>query len=46
MRELLGPARMEIIAGAAHLFEAPGTLEQVIQLAEHWFLGHLKPCQT
>lgn len=33
--------RLEIIPGATHLFEAPGTLEQVAQLAAHWFVRHL-----
>jgi dienelactone hydrolase len=35
--------RLEIVPGATHLFEEPGTLEQVAVLAEHWFLGHLAP---
>jgi pimeloyl-ACP methyl ester carboxylesterase len=29
--------RIEIVAGAAHLFEEPGTLEQVVHLAVQWF---------
>src|SRR5256712_11019373 len=29
--------QLEIIAGASHLFEEPGTLEKVAQLASQWF---------
>jgi pimeloyl-ACP methyl ester carboxylesterase len=33
--------RLEIVAGATHLFEEPGTLERVIVLATKWFDQHL-----
>ena len=33
--------RIEIIAGATHLFEEPGTLEQVADLARDWFRTYL-----
>lgn len=33
--------RLEIIPGATHLFEEPGTLEQVAELARAWFTRHL-----
>jgi pimeloyl-ACP methyl ester carboxylesterase len=33
--------KMEIVAGATHLFEEPGTLEQAAHLAERWFAHHL-----
>lgn len=33
--------RLEIIEGATHLFEEPGTLEQVSVLAEKWFEKYL-----
>ena len=33
--------KLEIIAGATHLFEEPGTLEAVIDLARDWFAQHL-----
>jgi len=33
--------RVEIIPGATHLFEEPGALEQVANLASDWFLLHL-----
>ncbi|SDK44732.1 dienelactone hydrolase family protein [Microbulbifer yueqingensis] len=32
---------LEIVPGATHLFEEPGTLEQVIGLAIDWFRRHL-----
>jgi dienelactone hydrolase len=38
---LAGEARLEIVPGATHLFEEPGALEQVAQLARDWFLRHL-----
>jgi dienelactone hydrolase len=42
MRKLRGETRLEIIPGASHLFEEPGTLEQVARLARNWFLDHLR----
>lgn len=33
--------RLEIISGASHLFEEPGTLDQVVELAGSWFETHL-----
>ena len=33
--------KLEIIPGATHLFEEPGTLEQVAKLASEWFSLHL-----
>lgn len=38
---LVGVKRLEIIDGATHLFEEPGTLEQVAQLAAAWFTQYL-----
>jgi dienelactone hydrolase len=32
---------MVIVPGAGHLFEEPGTLDQVVELARDWFLAHL-----
>jgi dienelactone hydrolase len=32
--------RLEIIPGATHLFEEPGTLDQAAQLAQNWFVEH------
>jgi len=31
------PTRLEIVPGAIHLFEEPGTLDQVAALAVGWF---------
>ena len=33
--------KLEIIPGATHLFEEPGTLEEVVRLAQAWFRQHL-----
>ena len=32
---------MVIVPGAGHLFEEPGTLDQVVKLTQNWFLKHL-----
>ncbi len=32
-----------VIAGASHLFEEPGALERVAELAREWFVKHLSP---
>jgi putative phosphoribosyl transferase len=32
-----------IVSGATHLFEEPGTLEEVARLARDWFVRHLVP---
>lgn len=39
--QLHGQCRLEIVPGASHLFEEPGTLEAVARLARDWFLRHL-----
>lgn len=39
-------SRLDIVAGATHLFEEPGTLEQVAHLAAEWFTAHLAPVPT
>jgi putative phosphoribosyl transferase len=33
--------KLEIIPGATHLFEEPGALEKVAQLASDWFVNHI-----
>ncbi|MFA5918884.1 MAG: phosphoribosyltransferase family protein [Candidatus Nanopelagicaceae bacterium] len=33
--------QLVIVPGATHLFEEPGTLERVAELAGNWFLAHL-----
>jgi dienelactone hydrolase len=37
LNELQCEKKLEIIPGATHLFEEPGTLEQVAELARDWF---------
>lgn len=34
--------RLEIVHGATHLFEEPGALERVADLAAEWFVAHLE----
>jgi pimeloyl-ACP methyl ester carboxylesterase len=33
--------RLEVVPGATHLFEEPGTLEEAARLAAEWFARHL-----
>lgn len=42
MKHLSAETKLEIIPGASHLFEEPGKLEKVSELASHWFSTHLK----
>ncbi len=35
--------RLEVVAGATHLFEEPGALEEVARLAAGWFARYLAP---
>lgn len=37
LAQLACEARLEIVPGATHLFEEPGTLQQVARLATEWF---------
>jgi len=41
--ELRCPKELAIVPGATHLFEEPGTLEEVARLAAAWFVRHLAP---
>jgi pimeloyl-ACP methyl ester carboxylesterase len=41
--ELRCPKELAIVPGATHLFEEPGTLEDVARLAAAWFVRHLAP---
>lgn len=43
LTQLRCPADLQIVPGATHLFEEPGTLEAVQQLAAAWFTRHLRP---
>jgi pimeloyl-ACP methyl ester carboxylesterase len=38
-----GECEVVVVDGATHLFEEPGTLEQVALLARQWFTDHLTP---
>jgi putative phosphoribosyl transferase len=40
LEDLGGPAWLEIVPGASHLFEEPGALERVAALARDFFLAH------
>lgn len=37
------PAELVVVPGAGHLFEEPGALEQVAELARDWFLRWMAP---
>lgn len=40
LQQLAGPARLSIVAGASHLFEEPGAMDNVIRLTVDWFSNH------
>ncbi|HTU74701.1 MAG TPA: hypothetical protein VMG38_14395 [Trebonia sp.] len=42
-RQLGGTSEVRTVPGASHLFEEPGALEQVTELAASWFRHHLRP---
>lgn len=41
LQQLQATTKLEIVPGATHLFEEPGTLEMVAGLARDWFVRHL-----
>lgn len=41
LARLICEKELAVVPGATHLFEEPGTLDQVIELARDWFVGHL-----
>jgi predicted alpha/beta-hydrolase family hydrolase len=41
-----GECELTVVPGATHLFEEPGTLEQVAKLACDWFIDHLAPAAS
>jgi len=41
--QMRAEVRLEIVPRATHLFEEPGPLEEVAQLARDWFVRHLAP---
>jgi pimeloyl-ACP methyl ester carboxylesterase len=46
MAQMRGPAALEIVEGATHLFEEPGALSEVAELAADWFVTHLNSPST
>ncbi|HSW93282.1 MAG TPA: alpha/beta family hydrolase [Gammaproteobacteria bacterium] len=42
MNEMHCIKKLDIIPGATHLFEEPGTLDEVARLAKEWFIDYLK----
>jgi dienelactone hydrolase len=46
LQQLRTEKRLEIVPGATHLFEEPGTLEEVARLARDWFLRYLPPTES
>ncbi len=42
MDQMTSEKKLVIVAGATHLFEEPGTLEQVAKLSTEWFLRYLR----
>ena len=42
-QRMRGTVRLEVVTGATHLFEEPGTLEQAADLAAAWFRRHVPP---
>ena len=42
MKKIAGVKRLEVIEGAGHLFEEPGTLQKVADLTVSWFVKYLK----
>jgi dienelactone hydrolase len=36
------PTELVVVPGATHLFEEPGALDEVIRLAQDWFVTHFK----
>ncbi|MGW3267571.1 phosphoribosyltransferase family protein [Streptomyces sp. NPDC001056] len=45
-RRLRCENRLETVPGATHLFEEPGTLERVTELARDWFTDHMAPAHV
>lgn len=45
LRSLPPGSQLEVIPGAGHLFEEPGALEKVAELAVGWFAAHSAPAR-
>ena len=46
LQSIRAPKELAIVPGATHLFEEPGTLEEVARLAASWFTQHLSTQAT
>jgi len=46
MKQMHGEVTLEIVPGATHLFDEPGTLERVAELANGWFAGICSRCTS
>ncbi|MEW5849306.1 MAG: alpha/beta family hydrolase [Myxococcota bacterium] len=46
LQKLRCERHLEIVPGATHLFEEPGTLEAVARLARAWFQTHFRPAEA
>ena len=46
MGQMPGEVVLDIVPGATHLFEEPGTLDRVALLAAGWFSRYLEPIRT
>lgn len=44
-RKMRAPTQIHIVPGASHLFEEPGALREVTNVASDWFRRHLAPRQ-
>ena len=42
LRRMNGEKRIAVVSGASHLFEEPGTMEEVCRLAVRWFESHMR----
>jgi putative phosphoribosyl transferase len=45
-RRLRCEHRIEVVPGATHLFEEPGALDAVAELAARWFVAHLSGARS
>jgi putative phosphoribosyl transferase len=46
MNRMSAHVELEIVPGATHLFEEPGTLEEVARLTAGWFARYLRGPRT
>jgi hypothetical protein len=42
LRRMKGESRIAVVAGATHLFEEPGAMEEVCALAVRWFYTRMR----